>query len=282
MIPARGDTLTALTLRSAVAGVERFDHNGASLIDEVIGESTSRHLVFLHGWGQQPRQPPRHRHAVPAHAPRPSARPAGIRRGAAAARRLGHDALHRSRPAVRARQDRRADRAGGAFVRRPRQRPAGRPASAADARRRAAWACPACRSRRCRARGSAAGASARCGGSWSPRSPSSGRSGVDWHTGTFGSKRLSRRRSAAPDPRPRRQRRSHGERAVDRRVRRCSSGARTTPRRRRGWPNATSSSSAAGRRSSCCRTRITISTPGPARTCAARRFAAGWTCAADA
>ena len=52
MIPARGDTLTALTLRSAVAGVERFDHNGASLIDEAIGESTSRHLVFLHGWGQ--------------------------------------------------------------------------------------------------------------------------------------------------------------------------------------------------------------------------------------
>lgn len=52
MIPARGDTLTPLTLRSAVAGVERFDHNGASLIDEAIGESTSRHLVFLHGWGQ--------------------------------------------------------------------------------------------------------------------------------------------------------------------------------------------------------------------------------------
>ena len=52
MIPARGDTLTALTLRSAVAGVERFDHNGASLIDEAIGESTARHLVFLHGWGQ--------------------------------------------------------------------------------------------------------------------------------------------------------------------------------------------------------------------------------------
>jgi pimeloyl-ACP methyl ester carboxylesterase len=38
-------------LRSAVTGVERFEHNGASLIDEVIGDSTTRHLVFLHGWG---------------------------------------------------------------------------------------------------------------------------------------------------------------------------------------------------------------------------------------
>jgi pimeloyl-ACP methyl ester carboxylesterase len=39
-------------LRSGVTGVERFEHNGASLIDEVIGDSTAtRHLVFLHGWG---------------------------------------------------------------------------------------------------------------------------------------------------------------------------------------------------------------------------------------
>lgn len=32
--------------------VERFEHKGASLIDEALGESTSSHLVFLHGWGQ--------------------------------------------------------------------------------------------------------------------------------------------------------------------------------------------------------------------------------------
>lgn len=32
--------------------VERFEHNGASLIDEAFGEPTSSHLVFLHGWGQ--------------------------------------------------------------------------------------------------------------------------------------------------------------------------------------------------------------------------------------
>jgi pimeloyl-ACP methyl ester carboxylesterase len=39
-------------LRSGVIGVERFEHSGASLIDEVIGESTSHHhLIFLHGWG---------------------------------------------------------------------------------------------------------------------------------------------------------------------------------------------------------------------------------------
>ena len=38
-------------MRSGVISVERFEHNGASLIDEVIGETTSRHLVFLHGWG---------------------------------------------------------------------------------------------------------------------------------------------------------------------------------------------------------------------------------------
>ncbi len=36
---------------SAVAGVERFEHNGASLIAEVSGESTTHHLVLLHGWG---------------------------------------------------------------------------------------------------------------------------------------------------------------------------------------------------------------------------------------
>ena len=36
---------------SAVAGVERFSHNGASLVDEVLGEADARHLVLLHGWG---------------------------------------------------------------------------------------------------------------------------------------------------------------------------------------------------------------------------------------
>jgi pimeloyl-ACP methyl ester carboxylesterase len=33
-----------------VITVERFEHNGASLIDEAIGDA-DRHLVFLHGWG---------------------------------------------------------------------------------------------------------------------------------------------------------------------------------------------------------------------------------------
>jgi pimeloyl-ACP methyl ester carboxylesterase len=32
--------------------VERFEHNGRVLVDEVLGESTTRHIVFLHGWGQ--------------------------------------------------------------------------------------------------------------------------------------------------------------------------------------------------------------------------------------
>jgi len=38
-------------LRSGLIGVERFEHGGASLIDEVSGESTTHHLMFLHGWG---------------------------------------------------------------------------------------------------------------------------------------------------------------------------------------------------------------------------------------
>jgi pimeloyl-ACP methyl ester carboxylesterase len=38
-------------LPSAVTAVERFEHNGGCLIDEVSGASASRHLVFLHGWG---------------------------------------------------------------------------------------------------------------------------------------------------------------------------------------------------------------------------------------
>lgn len=36
---------------SRAARVERFDHNGAVLVDEILGESTARHIVFLHGWG---------------------------------------------------------------------------------------------------------------------------------------------------------------------------------------------------------------------------------------
>lgn len=31
--------------------MERFEHNGAVLVDEVLGEPACRHLVFLHGWG---------------------------------------------------------------------------------------------------------------------------------------------------------------------------------------------------------------------------------------
>jgi pimeloyl-ACP methyl ester carboxylesterase len=42
---------SSLTLRSGLIGVERFEHGGASLIDEVSGDSTTHHLLFLHGWG---------------------------------------------------------------------------------------------------------------------------------------------------------------------------------------------------------------------------------------
>lgn len=35
---------------SSVITVERFEHNGAILIDEIIGDAL-QHLVFLHGWG---------------------------------------------------------------------------------------------------------------------------------------------------------------------------------------------------------------------------------------
>jgi pimeloyl-ACP methyl ester carboxylesterase len=31
--------------------VERFEHHGAALIDEVLGVSSTHHIVFLHGWG---------------------------------------------------------------------------------------------------------------------------------------------------------------------------------------------------------------------------------------
>lgn len=38
-------------MASGAPHVERFDHNGATLVDEISGESASRHLVLLHGWG---------------------------------------------------------------------------------------------------------------------------------------------------------------------------------------------------------------------------------------
>ena len=31
--------------------VERFEHGGAALVDESVGRSADRHIVFLHGWG---------------------------------------------------------------------------------------------------------------------------------------------------------------------------------------------------------------------------------------
>jgi pimeloyl-ACP methyl ester carboxylesterase len=33
------------------SNLARFEHAGASLIDEVLGDSSSRHIVFMHGWG---------------------------------------------------------------------------------------------------------------------------------------------------------------------------------------------------------------------------------------
>jgi len=38
-------------LPSGAAHVERFEHNGATLVDEISGETSSRHILFLHGWG---------------------------------------------------------------------------------------------------------------------------------------------------------------------------------------------------------------------------------------
>ena len=36
---------------SALQTVERFAYNGASLVDEIAGDPSSRHIIFLHGWG---------------------------------------------------------------------------------------------------------------------------------------------------------------------------------------------------------------------------------------
>jgi pimeloyl-ACP methyl ester carboxylesterase len=38
-------------LPSGAAHLERFEHNGATLVDEISGENSSRHILFLHGWG---------------------------------------------------------------------------------------------------------------------------------------------------------------------------------------------------------------------------------------
>jgi pimeloyl-ACP methyl ester carboxylesterase len=38
-------------LPSGVNRLARFEHAGASLIDEILGDSSSRHIVFMHGWG---------------------------------------------------------------------------------------------------------------------------------------------------------------------------------------------------------------------------------------
>jgi pimeloyl-ACP methyl ester carboxylesterase len=37
-------------LPSPTAHIERFEHNGTSLIDEVLGDAAGRHLILLHGW----------------------------------------------------------------------------------------------------------------------------------------------------------------------------------------------------------------------------------------
>jgi pimeloyl-ACP methyl ester carboxylesterase len=34
-----------------LTGIEHFEHNGGTLIDEVSGVTSSGHIVFLHGWG---------------------------------------------------------------------------------------------------------------------------------------------------------------------------------------------------------------------------------------
>jgi pimeloyl-ACP methyl ester carboxylesterase len=38
-------------LSSGAAHVERFEHNGATLVDEISGDPSRPHLLFLHGWG---------------------------------------------------------------------------------------------------------------------------------------------------------------------------------------------------------------------------------------
>jgi pimeloyl-ACP methyl ester carboxylesterase len=38
-------------LSGATPHVERFEHHGAALLDEVLGVPSAHHIVFLHGWG---------------------------------------------------------------------------------------------------------------------------------------------------------------------------------------------------------------------------------------
>jgi pimeloyl-ACP methyl ester carboxylesterase len=38
-------------LSSGPPHVVRFEYNGATLVDEISGEPSSRHILFLHGWG---------------------------------------------------------------------------------------------------------------------------------------------------------------------------------------------------------------------------------------
>lgn len=38
-------------MSSGPAHVERFEFNGATLVDEISGDLASRHMLFLHGWG---------------------------------------------------------------------------------------------------------------------------------------------------------------------------------------------------------------------------------------
>lgn len=39
-------------MQTGVNRVEHFEHGGGTLVDEVLGGSTSPHLVFMHGWGR--------------------------------------------------------------------------------------------------------------------------------------------------------------------------------------------------------------------------------------
>ena len=38
-------------MSSGAAHVERFEFNGATLVDEISGDPASQHMLFLHGWG---------------------------------------------------------------------------------------------------------------------------------------------------------------------------------------------------------------------------------------
>ena len=206
--------------------------------------------MFLHGWGAQPREPARHRHALPAHASRAPDRPAGLRRGAAAAGRLGHDSLHRSGSAVPPRSDLPAPvvLVGHSFGGRVSVRLAARHLRAgagagADGRARSAAAAVS------RERAAAHGGFGTLRRLLIALQPIDRRAPARVAHATVRIEGLPGGRRAAVGPRPDRERGSDRERAARSRVRRCCSGAPTTPRRRRGWPALPGDSSAAGRRS---------------------------------